>query len=335
MRWREARPRILAENLGWEVNATQEVEGDDLGTLRIEGVVRGARLSADRLVTLQGFGDFMVEKVNNFPLSFVASVDPVPLQVTAAPTTARPSFKSTTKSDTPMDSLVDLSTPDEEADDLASTNVPDDDELLLGEQTWPTEEEMASGSRSRAGEMLPPALPGTTPRRLKKVPKGTSTYQAAWIIDEEDDGEEDYDTEEEDEGMNGVEESVRGEESDFVDTNNDETASVSARPFADLTPEAEAEQLAVYLAERGRERALASKDDMDFPDEVDTPLHMPARERFARYRGLKSFRTSPWDPYEELPLEYSRCFMFEDFKQMGRKMERKALKEGVEVRSIP
>ena len=232
-----------------------------------------------------------------------------------------------------MDSLVDLSTPDEEADDLASTNVPDDEDLLIGEQTWPTEEEMAGGSRSRAGEMLPPALPGTTPRRLKKVPKGTSTYQAAWIIDEEDDGEE-YDTEEEeDEGMNGVEESVRGEESDFVDTNIDDTASVSVRPFADLTPEAEAEQLAVYLAERGRERALASKDDLDFPDEIDTPLHMPARERFARYRGLKSFRTSPWDPYEELPLDYSRCFMFEDFKQMGRKMERKALKEGVEVSS--
>lgn len=73
MRWREARPRILAENLGWEVNATQEIEGDDLGTLRVEGVVRGARLSADRLVTLQGFGDFIVEKVCSF-LSFMCAL---------------------------------------------------------------------------------------------------------------------------------------------------------------------------------------------------------------------------------------------------------------------
>lgn len=61
VRWREARARILAERVEWEVNDGET----DLGTMRIEGVVRGARLSADRLVHLQGYGDFMIEKVSS------------------------------------------------------------------------------------------------------------------------------------------------------------------------------------------------------------------------------------------------------------------------------
>ena len=71
---------------------------------------------------------------------------------------------------------------------------------------------------------------------------------------------------------------------------------------------------------------------MQFPDEIDTPKDVAARERFARYRGLRSFRTSPWDPYESLPLDYGRIFQFEDYDRTKRNVMRKALEEGIEVR---
>lgn len=84
---------------------------------------------------------------------------------------------------------------------------------------------------------------------------------------------------------------------------------------------------AAYL----RERERAQKEDMAFPDEIDTPRHIAARTRFQRYRGLRSFRTSPWDPYENLPLEYGEIFQFENFKATRRRVETEAMDEGVEV----
>ena len=75
----------------------------------------------------------------------------------------------------------------EEIDSLVSSNDPDD---LANEQTWPTEEEMNENIEDMDEVSLPDAAKGTTPRVVKRVPKGTSEYQAAWIIDESDNDEE-------------------------------------------------------------------------------------------------------------------------------------------------
>lgn len=73
-----------------------------------------------------------------------------------------------------------------------------------------------------------------------------------------------------------------------------------------------------------RDRKREEENDLQFPDEIDTPMDVPARTRFQRYRGLRSFRTSPWDAYENLPRDYARIFQFEDFKQTERSVRRRA-----------
>lgn len=76
----------------------------------------------------------------------------------------------------------------EEADSLVSSNDPDD---MANEQTWPTEEEM-NGAPDDIQNPIPDAPKGATPKIVKRIPKGMSEYQAAWIVDEtdEEDGED-------------------------------------------------------------------------------------------------------------------------------------------------
>ena len=92
--------------------------------------------------------------------------------------------------------------------------------------------------------------------------------------------------------------------------------------------------LTIFRLEKWRSRNREEEDDAAFPDEIDTPQDVSARQRFARYRGMRSFRTSPWDPYENLPRDYARIFQFEDFKRTERSVRRRAEHEVnvVEVR---
>ena len=93
----------------------------------------------------------------------------------------------------------------------------------------------------------------------------------------------------------------------------------------------------MYRLDSWRKRQREEQDDLEFPDEIDTPMDVPAHTRFQRYRGLRSFRTSPWDPYEQLPRDYARIFQFEDFKRTERGVHRRAEQDasGVEVRTSP
>ncbi|KAJ6594409.1 ribosome biogenesis protein tsr1 [Mycena capillaripes] len=284
VRWREGRAWVLGETAEWED-----------GILKVTGVVRGAPLSANRLVHLPNYGDFQISKIMSAPVAKPGKMEVEPAVLCEA---------------------------GDEADSLVSSNDPDD---MANEQTWPTEEEMqGSGAAAAAEPAIPDAKQGTTPKAVRRIPKGMSEYQAAWIIDEDEDDGDDEDKGSEDDVMDEAEEEEEEEMQDMpVEEDHEmETDSRRSVAFQDLDNEEEAKQLETW-----RNRKREEEDDLIFPDEIDTPKDIPAQTRFQRFRGMRSFRTSPWDPYENLPRDYARIFQFEDFKRTERGVRRRADEE--------
>ncbi|KAL9557881.1 hypothetical protein MBANPS3_001190 [Mucor bainieri] len=277
MSWRDNHPYMLAEQVEFDPTSAET------GTLKVTGYARGNPFNANRLVHLQNFGDFQIQQITSANVSNNASDMQEDIEVI----------------DTPKP---------EEQDDLIAENEPD---FMENEQTWPTEEELAEAD-ARVRRMR--NLDGEEHTK-KRVPKGTSSYQAAWIFDDDDAEYSDVDEDDDDAMMEEEEEDddvVQPAASAFPDEEEEyeEIDMESKDTYKDeFDAEEEARQYEEYLKNRQKE----FENHNDFPDEIDTPMHITARERFARYRGLQSFRTSPWDPYENLPIDYSRIFQFENF----------------------
>uniref|UniRef100_A0A672ZTI2 Pre-rRNA-processing protein TSR1 homolog n=1 Tax=Sphaeramia orbicularis TaxID=375764 RepID=A0A672ZTI2_9TELE len=319
--FRSRRSHLLAQH----VTFTPNLEGigggpTGLGTLCVSGYVRGCPLRVDRLVHISGYGDFQLSQID-------APSDPLPLNATARP--PKPGKGGD------VDMMVGGSDGDEEAplrvlmkaDPSCRESLQTEAEVdpMDGEQTWPTESELLEAEEARKN------------KRVMKVPKGTSDYQATWIVDEDeenDEGDEESSDEDDDdddmmdealEGEDEINSQEAGSGSEGEEEEEEEEEVCNAeRTGADQRYDEHMDEAA---EEEGLKRYREARANEMFPDEVDTPLEMAARIRFQRYRGLKSFRSSPWDPMENLPLDYSRIFQFQSFERTRRRVLTEAAAE--------
>ncbi|KAK2505518.1 hypothetical protein MC885_010123 [Smutsia gigantea] len=289
-------------------------ESNLVGTLKISGYLRGHTLNVNSLLHIIGHGDFQMKQID-------APVDPFPLNSSVIKCQKDAGMAMETGA---MDAVAEMeedlkvlvkADPDRQ-ESLQTEVIPDP---MEGEQTWPTEEEL-----SEANDFLKESS-----KVVKKVPKGTSNYQAEWILDEDDqsggEGDENDDIEHED----FMEEESQDEGSE-VEEEECESMTVGESVHDYLYDEKVDEEAEEKMLEKYKQERL---EEM-FPDEVDTPRDMAARIRFQKYRGLKSFRTSPWDPKENLPRDYARIFQFQNFtntrKRIFKEVEEEEF-EGAEV----
>lgn len=299
--WRNQRPFVVAQQLDF----VTDKQLPEWGTLLLAGYVRGRGLSVNQLVHLTGLGDFQLKQVDILE-------DPFPM---------RQDQKALKADDMQIEHSVGKEPslcPDPTLQEpLVVENTPD---TLAGEQTWPTKEELAKAkeeNRQRGKKRL--------------LPKGTSEYQAAWIVDDSDNEVSDGDTEDEPMGAVEMNQEIDGEDGVISEERNHdrdsyllEGASVMGDDDFHSEMMDEEELTAEERQSQLQQLKAAYAADEEFPDEVDTPLDMLARQRFAKYRGLKSFRTSAWDPKESLPPEYGRIFSFDNFQRTQKHILAKA-----------
>lgn len=260
------------------------------GCLAISGFVRNKTLDPNCLIHMPGFDDYQIAKIELMP-------DTIAI---------KPRTDHTDKIILP--------------DPMKQETLEQENELdpMEGEQTWPTAEELGAEIERK---------------NLKKVrkmlPPGTSGYQGAWIpeSDEEDDGSDQTDSENDDDdedendaAMRPVEELDSENEMDQSEMDDAETVGGGGDDNASMMDVDEYDKKNHNEKEMNvLEKLRQARMEEMFPDEVDTPIDVPARVRFARYRGLKSFRTSTWDPQENLPPDYSRIYQFQNFQHTKRR----------------
>lgn len=306
IRWRDDRNWMFIEDVRWL--PTEELSS--VTDVKFTGVIRGKGLNVDRLVHVPSWGDFRIRRVFEVPTqSQKRKVEEMYVEVNPREWLPSPDQED-------LDELA----PDVGMDDGAPVTTPSQRKgVLLDDHHYFPENQ-------------PEEFPSP-----KKLPQGTSSYQAAWYLDDVSDSGSDLIDAAED--MDDVEmEEVkmpRPEDGVFLNpldkmTDIEPSEYPMSEVHVDVDDEDEARQLAEYRESRKKE----AQEDLEFPDEVELHPDVLARERLAKYRGLKNLRTSEWNteedsPYE--PVDYKRLLEIADYKKSRNTAMREALAGGIPV----
>ncbi len=308
---------MLVEDVQWPTGSDEGL--DQIGEVVVTGVVRGKGLKADRLVQVGDWGDFQIEKIAAAPLPNHKKrrVDGMEISVGLGGENllAQPTED--------QDDLAELA-PEEvvmgDADDLGiSEAVAEKKGVLLDDHHYFSDDETH------------------LPEAPKSLPKGTSSYQAAWFLGDMSDSGSDLDeTEDRDgdlsmdppakpqDGLEGLDNARQREPTEEAPSEYPQS-----EMFLDPSPAEEEEQLAAYRSRRKNE----AEEDLEFPDEIELHPNVLARERLARYRGLKSLKTSHWATDEDKshePGDWRRLLQMTDYKGAKSQVIREALVGGVQ-----
>ncbi|KYM82080.1 Pre-rRNA-processing protein TSR1 like protein [Atta colombica] len=284
--YKDIRPYLLAEEVYFECDE----DSLDFGTLMVSGYLRGATpLCVNSLIHISDFGNFQMSCIKTLR-------DPYLIEHEQKRHLSDSKMKW--KNETEI-----LTADPEKQESLESEYIPDP---MDAEQTWPTKEELAEAANNRKRKIV------------KVVPKGTSEYQAAWIPDEDGESLSICSENEDLEDNMDVEEakSEAASSEDMEDDEQYETITISEA----LDEERYDQDIDMNEEKQAMEKFKEAKLDVQFPDEVDTPQDSLAKIRFQKYRGLESFRTSPWDPKENLPIDYSRIIEFSDYDRRRKRI---------------
>ncbi|XP_059177911.1 pre-rRNA-processing protein TSR1 homolog [Physella acuta] len=286
LHFRDSRPYLLAEKLEFEQNvendadATEEINDAVFGTLKLSGYLRGKSLNVNKLVHLPGWGDFQMSQIDQ-------SDDPYPLVVKGNKDRRKKEdgTDDEMKEVTPRSFCLAKATNPES---LQSEVIPDE---MDQEQTWPTAEELGEDK----------------PVKVKSL-KGVSDYQRNWILDLEDGSAGSDDSEDETMEDEMMADAKKPEGSDEELEEEDEGGLDAATATEVDENENYDDQIDLDEDKKMYERMKEERLHVHFPDEIDTPIDVPARTRFARYRGMDSFQTTVWDHNDSLPYDYARIY---------------------------